>query len=52
MDTFSTITAPTVEQAAAPARDAARGLLGDCDLRWLFTIAAMCAVALWMVAGR
>jgi hypothetical protein len=52
MDTFSTITAQPVEQAAAPTRDAARGLLGDCDLRWLLTIAGICAVALWMVAGR
>jgi hypothetical protein len=52
MDTFSSITAPTVEHAAAPTRDAARGLLGDCDLRWLVMISSCCAVALWMIAAR
>ncbi len=52
MDTLTSIAASTVEHAAAPATDVARGLLGDCDLRWLFTITGLCFVALWLVAVR
>ncbi|MCC7492154.1 MAG: hypothetical protein IT204_07420 [Fimbriimonadaceae bacterium] len=47
---------PLLEHRAAPLvvpwRASARGLLGDCDLRWLGLSALLCALVLRLVAGH
>ncbi|NUQ02162.1 MAG: hypothetical protein HUU35_20125 [Armatimonadetes bacterium] len=40
------------ETVALPTRETAKGLLGDCDLRWLAGIALLCAVLLRFVASH
>ncbi len=38
------------EPLVVPVRTAARGLLGDCDLRWLAVVGLLCALVLRLVA--
>lgn len=46
------LTAASAPEALAGSRVSAKGLLGDCDLRWLAVATLLCAIVLRFIALR
>lgn len=49
---FNTPLTATPAEALAGSRVSAKGLLGDCDLRWLAVATLLCAIVLRFIALR